>query len=182
MQLHMDNSPDFSWLSRVIFTQCYLKAAWSGHWDLPSLTVTRTSISETSPGLTVLGLVQVILTNASPEKIKSRKKYPRVSASLSNKMLKYCTPLQPRVSPVLTSDGVTAKLRPSTFSWQMTFSWLKLWYVYSWAPENKPRLIKICKGHEHTVPVGVFFEQSFFFLLKNGSKSYSGNTLWKAGH
>lgn len=152
MQLHMDNSPDFSWLPRMVFTQCYLKCylgVTTGpylHWLWPQQTFLRCPSGVTG-------------------KIKSRKKYSIVSASLRQKMLKYCTPLQPRVSPVLTSGSVTAKLRPSTFSWQMTFSWLKLWYFYSWAPENKTGLIKICKGHEHPVPVG-FFEQGSFFAHK----------------
>lgn len=66
----MDTSPDFFRLHKVIFTQCYLKAAGSDHWDLPSLTGTRTSIAETCPpGLTVLGLVQVTLAQASLEKV-----------------------------------------------------------------------------------------------------------------
>lgn len=170
MQLHTDNSPDFSWLSRMVFTQCFLKCylgVTTGtylHWLWPEQVFLRCSSGLTVLGL-VLGLVQVTLANASPEKIKSRKKYSIVSASLSHKMLKYCTPLQPRVSPVLTSGSVTAKLRPSTFSWQMTFSWLKLWYFYSWTPENKTGLIKICKGHEHPVPVG-FLEQGSFFAHK----------------
>jgi len=58
----MDTSLDFFWLAKVIFKQCYLVAAGRDHWDLLSLAGTRTSISETcSPGLTVLGLVQLTL-------------------------------------------------------------------------------------------------------------------------
>ena len=66
----MDTSLDFFWLPKVIFIQCYLEADGSDHWDLPALTGTRTSISETCPpGLTVLGLVQVTLAQASHEKV-----------------------------------------------------------------------------------------------------------------